>query len=204
MSAAELDARLKEADAPFVVRGLIADWPLVKAGRRARGRSRLSARAPPRPRLHRQHRRAGAGDRLFYDEAMGMNFRTGRAGLADIFAGIDANEGKPRRARHLSLVGRRAGLFRRAARGEPCRPRRAQADREHLDRHPDADRGAQRLSRQSRLLRGRATPLHAVPARPVRQSLSRARSTTRRRGGRSAWSICASRISTRTRVSARR
>ena len=27
----------------------------------------------------------GGGDRLFYDEAMGMNFRTGRAGLARDF-----------------------------------------------------------------------------------------------------------------------
>ena len=36
----------------------------------------------------------GAGERLFYDEAMGMNFRTGRAALPEIFAGIDANEGK--------------------------------------------------------------------------------------------------------------
>jgi hypothetical protein len=34
----------------------------------------------------------GAGDRLFYDEPMRMNFRTGRAALPDIFAGIEANE----------------------------------------------------------------------------------------------------------------
>ena len=32
LSAAELDARLKSAEAPFVVRGLVAGWPLVKAG----------------------------------------------------------------------------------------------------------------------------------------------------------------------------
>jgi hypothetical protein len=95
LSAADLDARLKDAASPFVVRGLIADWPLVKAG--------LESGAAARAYLL-QHRRdraftvnigePGGGDRLFYDEAMGMNFRTGRVGLAEIFAGIDANEGK--------------------------------------------------------------------------------------------------------------
>ncbi len=33
--AVELDARLRAADTPFVVRGLIKDWPLVDAGRRS-------------------------------------------------------------------------------------------------------------------------------------------------------------------------
>ena len=32
---AELDARLRIADKPFVVRGLVKDWPLVEAGRRS-------------------------------------------------------------------------------------------------------------------------------------------------------------------------
>src|SRR4051812_32689242 len=95
LSAADLDAHLKQADAPFVVRGLIGDWPLVKAG--------LESGAAARAYLldHRRERaftvnigEPGAGDRLFYNEAMGMNFRTGRAGLAEIFAGIDANEDK--------------------------------------------------------------------------------------------------------------
>lgn len=95
VSSAEIDARLKAAEKPFVVRGLVADWPLVKAG--------LESGAAARAYLL-QHRRdraftvnigePGAGDRLFYSEAMGMNFRTGRADLADIFAGIDANEDK--------------------------------------------------------------------------------------------------------------
>jgi len=90
-----LDALLSGARTPFVIRGLVADWPLVKAG--------LDSGAAARAYLleHRRDRaftvnigEPGAGDRLFYDEAMRMNFRTGRAGLAEIFAGIDANEGR--------------------------------------------------------------------------------------------------------------
>jgi hypothetical protein len=92
---ADIDARLKGAKDPFVVRGLISDWPLVKAGLE-------SARAARAYLLDHRRDRAftvnigepGAGERLFYDDAMGMNFRTGRATLNDIFAGIDANEDK--------------------------------------------------------------------------------------------------------------
>ena len=88
-----LDARLKTAREPFVIRGLVADWPLVKAG--------LESSASARAYLleHRRDRaftvnigQPGAGERLFYDESMAMNFRTGRGSLDDIFAGIDANE----------------------------------------------------------------------------------------------------------------
>ena len=93
VAAAELDAVLKDASTPFVARGLIADWPLVRAG--------LDGGAAARAYLleHRRDRpftvnigEPGAGDRLFYGEGMAMNFRTGRVGLAEIFAGIDANE----------------------------------------------------------------------------------------------------------------
>jgi len=92
----DLDARLKGAQEPFVIRGLISDWPLVQAG--------LESPRAARAYLldHRRDRaftvnigEPGAGERLFYDDAMGMNFRTGRASLNDIFAGIDANEDKP-------------------------------------------------------------------------------------------------------------
>ena len=88
----ELDARLRGAHQPFVIRGLICDWPLVQAG--------LHSAAAARSYLldHRRDRaftvnigEPGRGDRLFYDEEMGMNFRTGRASLNDIFAGIEAN-----------------------------------------------------------------------------------------------------------------
>jgi hypothetical protein len=78
-----------------VIRGLVAEWPLVRAG--------LESPAAARAYLL-QHRRdraftvnigqPGGGERLFYDEAMGMNFQTGRASLNEIFAGIDANEGR--------------------------------------------------------------------------------------------------------------
>jgi len=93
VAASELDARLKTAREPFVIRGLVADWPLVKAG--------LESSASARAYLleHRRDRaftvnigQPGAGERLFYDESMAMNFRTGRGSLDDIFAGIDANE----------------------------------------------------------------------------------------------------------------
>ena len=33
---ADLDARLRDADRPFVIRGLVADWPLVVAATSAR------------------------------------------------------------------------------------------------------------------------------------------------------------------------
>jgi hypothetical protein len=95
VDASALDTRLSDARTPFVVRGLVADWPLVKAG--------LDGGAAARAYLlaHRRDRaftvsigEPGGGDRLFYDDAMAMNFRTGRGDLAEIFAGIDANEGR--------------------------------------------------------------------------------------------------------------
>ena len=95
LEAADLDAQLKQADAPFVVRGLVADWPLVKAGLDSAGAARAYLLDHRRDRSFTVNiGEPGGGDRLFYDEAMGMNFRTGRAGLPEIFAGIDANEGK--------------------------------------------------------------------------------------------------------------
>jgi hypothetical protein len=93
--AAALDAQLRAATAPFVVRGLVKDWPLVAAGMRS-GRD-------ARDYLLRMRRDVPftvsvgtpeSGGRLFYDEAMEMNFRTLRAKLPEIFAQIDASEGK--------------------------------------------------------------------------------------------------------------
>ncbi|WP_114228914.1 MULTISPECIES: cupin-like domain-containing protein [Sphingomonas] len=93
--AAALDARLRGADTPFVVRGLAADWPLVRAGQRSGGAAREYLL---------QHRReraftfslgaAGAGERLFYDDAMAMNFRTLKGSLPEVFGAIDATEGQ--------------------------------------------------------------------------------------------------------------
>lgn len=90
---AGLDALLKEAREPFVLRGLVADWPLVAAGRE-------SARAARRYLLDRARDRPfsvsigppGHDGRLFYDADMAMNFRSGTGKLSDIFAGIDSAE----------------------------------------------------------------------------------------------------------------
>ena len=92
--AAALDAALRGAERPFVVRGLVNDWPLVQAGRRSAHDARAYILG---------HRRdvpftvsvgaGGSGGRLFYDAAMGMNFATIQSKLAEVFAHIDANEG---------------------------------------------------------------------------------------------------------------
>ena len=91
--AAELDARLRAADGPFVVRGLVSHWPLVAEGRRSGRAARDYIRRHARPtRFTVSIGEPGSDGRLFYDEAMGMNFRTAEAGLADIFARIYAVE----------------------------------------------------------------------------------------------------------------
>lgn len=93
-SPVELDAHLRAATTPFVVRGLIADWPMVRAGQ-------TSAR-DARDYIERHARdlaftvsvgTPASGGRLFYDDAHGMNFQTMRAKLPEIFARIDANDG---------------------------------------------------------------------------------------------------------------
>lgn len=90
---AGLDALLKGAREPFVLRGLVADWPLVAAGQvspraarrylldHARDRPFTVAVGPP-----------GHDGRIFYDADMAMNFRTGTGRLADIFDDIDKGE----------------------------------------------------------------------------------------------------------------
>ena len=89
----ELDARLREESEPFVVRGLVADWPLVTAGRQSgrAARDYLQRRARDVP-FTVSVGAPEAGGRLFYDEAMRMNFRMAKARLPDIFAPIDAAE----------------------------------------------------------------------------------------------------------------
>lgn len=89
-----LDAHLRKSDRPFVVRGLVADWPLVQAGR-------ASAKAARDYLLQRRRDipfavsigERGKGGRLFYDDAMQMNFRMGKAKLPEIFAQMEAVEG---------------------------------------------------------------------------------------------------------------
>ena len=93
--AADLDRKLREADTPFVVRGLVADWPLVEAGR-ASGRDArdyLLRRRRDRP-FTVSVGEPGSDGRLFYDAAMAMNFRSLRAKLPEIFAKIDEVEAR--------------------------------------------------------------------------------------------------------------
>lgn len=113
--AATLDRLLREATAPFVVRGLVTDWPLVEAARQ-------SSQAA-RDYLVQHHRdipftvsigRPGGGDRLFYDDAMAMNFATVRAKLPDILGQIareeDAVDGRPIYLASIDLRGFFDGL----------------------------------------------------------------------------------------------
>ncbi len=95
--AADLDARLRGATEPFVVRGLVADWPLVQAGKRSASDARayLLGKARDLPFTVSVGKPTTDGGRLFYDDAMAMNFQTMRAGLADIFGQIDQFEDKP-------------------------------------------------------------------------------------------------------------
>jgi hypothetical protein len=91
-----LDAQLRGAKQPFVVRGLVKDWPLVDAGRKSArdARDYLLRRRRDRP-FTVSIGTPESGGRLFYDDAMAMNFRTVQAKLPDVFAQIDALEGKP-------------------------------------------------------------------------------------------------------------
>jgi hypothetical protein len=86
-----LDAQLRAADSPFIVRGLVKDWPLVEAGNRSAQEARdyIVRRRRDRP-FTVSVGEPGSGGRLFYDAAMAMNFRTMRAKLPEIFARIDA------------------------------------------------------------------------------------------------------------------
>jgi hypothetical protein len=86
-----LDAELRAATAPFVVRGLVKDWPLVEAGKRSAREARdyIVRRRRDRP-FTVSVGQPGSDGRMFYDAAMGMNFRTMQAKLPEIFAKIDA------------------------------------------------------------------------------------------------------------------
>ncbi|PSJ40938.1 cupin-like domain-containing protein [Allosphingosinicella deserti] len=89
----ELDAALRSARAPFVVRRLVSEWPLVRAGR--------NSAKEARDYLVERHRDVpfvvsiGAPDscgRMFYDDAMAMNFRNVSARLPEVFERIDRGE----------------------------------------------------------------------------------------------------------------
>ncbi len=96
LTPAELDARLRVADAPFVVRGLARDWPLVAAGLESGAKARAYLVAHARERVFPVNiGLPGGGERLFYDEAMGVNFRMANGPIGPILDGIGANEDKP-------------------------------------------------------------------------------------------------------------
>ncbi|UVO53074.1 cupin-like domain-containing protein [Sphingomonas sp. SUN039] len=90
-----LDTLLRGCRSPFVIRGLVADWPMVQTGLRAprEVRQYLIERARDVP-FAVSVGQPGHNGRMFYDAAMDMNFRTARGKLTDIFGGIDANEGR--------------------------------------------------------------------------------------------------------------
>ena len=93
--AAELDRVLCAADRPFVVRGLAADWPLVQAGRRSAEAARAYLLDHHRDRPFTVSVGVpGSGGRLFYDDAMAMNFRMMEARLPEIFTRIAEFAGK--------------------------------------------------------------------------------------------------------------
>ncbi len=94
--AAGLDAVLRTADRPFVIRGLVDSWPLVRAGRRSATEARDYILAHRRDVPFTVSVGSSGGDgRLFYDEAMGMNFATTQSKLPEIFAHIAAGEERP-------------------------------------------------------------------------------------------------------------
>ena len=93
---AALDALLKGARTPFVIRRLVTDWPLVKAGLHSArdARAYLLERARPVP-FAVSVGPPGHDGRMFYDAAMEMNFRMEHGKLADIFGEFDAYESCP-------------------------------------------------------------------------------------------------------------
>lgn len=91
-----LDAQLRKTDRPFIVRGLVSGWPMVAAGRQSAKAARdyIARHARDRP-FTVSVGQAQDGGRLFYDDAMAMNFRTVKAKLPEVFARIDAEAGNP-------------------------------------------------------------------------------------------------------------
>lgn len=96
VDAAALDVAIASAEQPFVVRGLVADWPLVQAARRSAREARAHLLAHARERdFAVSMGDPQSGGRLFYDADMQMNFRMGHGRLDKIFAGFDAAEAHP-------------------------------------------------------------------------------------------------------------
>ncbi len=85
---------------------------------------------------------AGSGGRLFYDDAMAMNFRTFDAKLPEVFARMAAFAGHPDAPTvYLASIDVHQ-YFDGPARRQPYRPRRARTAGQHLDGQPHPDRRA--------------------------------------------------------------
>lgn len=96
LSLKDLDARLHAAKAPFIVRGLAADWPLVQAARKSNDAVRRYLLQHQRDRKFPANIGDLSGDtRLFYDAEMKMNFRQVQSGLADLLAAMAEAEQSP-------------------------------------------------------------------------------------------------------------
>jgi hypothetical protein len=94
---AQLDARLRGAREPFVMRGIAADWPLVKAGLQSADAARQTLLQHRRERMMTASIGSpGAGDRLFYDAMMGMNFRMAQGPLEGFLKAMAVAEQDPR------------------------------------------------------------------------------------------------------------
>src|SRR3546814_18149158 len=87
------DAYLECAPGPLYLRGRVADWPVVEAGKKSTrdARAYLLDHARNRP-FKVSVGAPGHDGRLFYDAEMEINFRVGTGKLADIFGGIDKAE----------------------------------------------------------------------------------------------------------------
>ena len=191
-AASEIDpARLVEAQAPVIFRGLARDWPLVGHGRQTPDRAIDYLKSFYRGRPVVGYTGAPEiGGRYFYNDTLtAMNFQAERVPLD---AYLDRIRDACRRSAGAILLCRLDRCRRSSAgpaRGE--RPaagaRRIRAGRaagQHLDRQPHHRVDALRHVQQHRLLPGRAAALHAVSARSGAQPLSRpARADARRAGG---------------------
>lgn len=92
----DLDARLRGAQEPFVVRGLARDWPLVEAGLRSCAAARDYLTCLARERAFPASIGEPGGDRrLFYDDAMQVNFRMAQGPFAAWMDAIAAAEADP-------------------------------------------------------------------------------------------------------------
>ena len=88
----ELEAQFKQ-DRPFVVRGLVQDWPLVKAGLKSGKSARDYLLSKHQDRPFKVNMGSDEFDgRIFYRDDMSMNVQIGQARLPKIFDRIDEVE----------------------------------------------------------------------------------------------------------------